>query len=306
MEAATAGHVQRARHFTLQHRLAPAPLRHEPRDRAQEALGIGVARRVEDLPAGADLDDLAEVHYRDAIRHVPHHRQLVRDEQHGQPELVAQVLQQVQDLRLDRNVERRHRLIQHQEARPHGECPREADPLALPAAEGAGAARGVLGGEPDDAQQPSHLGLDLIVGADGVEAQDLGQRAADGEAWIERGIRILEDHLHVPAKRLQLARAERSEVLAHEPDAPAGRSIQPQQRASERRLAAAALADQTERLVPPDGEADTVHCADHGPRPPPDDIGEAAPRGERHREVLDLDQHLLGSAGERRISQAGW
>ena len=130
-----------------------------------------------------------------------------------------------------------------------------------------------------------------------MKAQDLGQSTADSEAWIERGIGVLEDHLRMPAQRPQLAPAERREVQAHEPNAPARRGIQPQERAAERRLATAALADQTERLVPRDRQADTIHCADHDPTLAPDDVGEAAPRGERYCEVLNLDQHLLGRAG---------
>ena len=58
-----------------------------------------------------DLDHLAEVHHRDAVADVPHHRQIVGDEQVRQPELVLQVREQVEDLRLDRHVERRHRLV---------------------------------------------------------------------------------------------------------------------------------------------------------------------------------------------------
>ena len=143
-----------------------------------------------------------------------------------------------------------------------------------------------------------------------MKAQDLGQSTADSEAWIERGIGVLEDHLHMPAQRPQLAPAERREVQAHEPNAPAGRGIQPQERAAERRLATAALADQTERLVPPDGQADSIHRADHYPRPAPDDVGEAAARRERHREILDLDEHFLGRAGSaacpRPSSQLGY
>ena len=45
------------------------------------------------------------------------HRQVVRDEQVGQAELVLQVHQQVDDLRLHRHVERRHRLVADDQAR---------------------------------------------------------------------------------------------------------------------------------------------------------------------------------------------
>ena len=61
--------------------------------------------RVE-LVAGGHLDDLAQVHHGDAVGDVAHDGEVVRDEQVGQAELVLEVLQQVDDLRLDRDVER--------------------------------------------------------------------------------------------------------------------------------------------------------------------------------------------------------
>ena len=50
-------------------------------------------------------------------------------------EPLLQVLQQVDDLRLDRDVERGDRLVEHQEARGHGQRARDSDPLALAAGE---------------------------------------------------------------------------------------------------------------------------------------------------------------------------
>mgnify|MGYP000902678350 CR=1 FL=1 len=53
-----------------------------------------------------ELDDPAQVHDRDAVRDLPDDRQVVRDEDVGDPELVLQVLEQVDDLRLNGDVER--------------------------------------------------------------------------------------------------------------------------------------------------------------------------------------------------------
>jgi hypothetical protein len=58
-----------------------------------------------------DLDDLAEIHHGDAVGDVLHDRQVVRDEDVGEAEAGLQVAQQVDDLRLDRHVERRDRLV---------------------------------------------------------------------------------------------------------------------------------------------------------------------------------------------------
>ena len=61
--------------------------------------------------AVADLHDAPEVHHRDAVGDVPHHREVVRDEDVGQPEVALQVGEQVDDLRLDGDVERGDRLV---------------------------------------------------------------------------------------------------------------------------------------------------------------------------------------------------
>jgi hypothetical protein len=95
------------------------------------------------------FDDLAEVHHRHARGDVLHHRQVVSDKDIGQAEAPLQVLQQVDDLRLDRDVERRHRLVADDELRLDRERARDADALALAAGEFVRIALRVLGGEAD-------------------------------------------------------------------------------------------------------------------------------------------------------------
>ena len=104
--------------------------------------------RVEGLAIG-DLDDAAEVHHGDAVRHLAHDRQVVGDEDVGDAELVLQVLQQVDDLRLDRHVERRHRLVADHDLGTQGDGAGDADALSLAAGELVGVAVVVLGVEPD-------------------------------------------------------------------------------------------------------------------------------------------------------------
>jgi hypothetical protein len=60
---------------------------------------------VEGLAIG-QLHHPAEIEHQDAVADVPHDRQVVADEQKGQPELALQPHQQIDDLRPDRDVER--------------------------------------------------------------------------------------------------------------------------------------------------------------------------------------------------------
>src|ERR1700677_2679529 len=71
----------------------------------EQGARIGMTRVGVDFVAGGDLDDLAQVHNRDALTNVLDHAQVVRDKEIGQLEVVLQVLEQIDDLRLNRNVE---------------------------------------------------------------------------------------------------------------------------------------------------------------------------------------------------------
>ena len=52
------------------------------------------------------LDDPAEVHHRDVVGEMLDDRQVVRDEQVRDVPLLLQIIEQIEDLRLDRNVQR--------------------------------------------------------------------------------------------------------------------------------------------------------------------------------------------------------
>ena len=75
------------------------------------------------------LDDLAGVHDRDAVAHLGDDAQVVGDEDDRRPGLVAQVAHQVEDLGLDRHVERGRRLVGDEQLRLAGERHRDHDAL---------------------------------------------------------------------------------------------------------------------------------------------------------------------------------
>ena len=77
----------------------------------------------------------------------------------------------------------------------------------------------------------------------------LSDDARDAPARIERGIRILEHHLHAPARRSRLRREGTAQILAIEQDAAGVGCSKPDQKFRNRALAAAALADQGDELV---------------------------------------------------------
>ena len=282
-----------------------------------------------ELVGGRKLDDLAQIHHRDAVADVAHDREVVGDEQVGQPEVRLEVFEQVDDLRLDRHVERRDGLIGHDEGGLHGERAGDADPLPLAARELVRVAAGEVGVEPDGFEQLAHP----LLAASALQTVDhhrLRHDAAHAHARVQRGVGVLEDHLHLPPVGAQIAPRERGQIdrtaaggrgrivvavrvgavvtavlvrVRHdvagvarrgEQDIAGGGAVELQDRAPGGRLAAARLADEAERLALADRERDAVHGLDVG-----DLALEQQAGGDRevHLEVLHFEQGVLVRLG---------
>jgi hypothetical protein len=95
-----------------------------------------------------------------------------------------------------------------------------------------------------------------------VDPERLGDDLAHGHPRVQRGVRILEDDLDLAPDRPHLTPLEARDVAAVEEDRAGRRLEQLDDRAPERRLAAARLADDAERLALADGKVDPVDCAD--------------------------------------------
>ncbi len=196
---------------------------------------------------------------------MPHDREVVRDDHVRQAEFPLEVVQQVHHLGLDRHIERGDRLVGHDQPRVERERAGDTDALTLTAGELVRIAVVVLGVEPDHLQHPLHFLLDPALGLDALEPEGSADDRADGVPRVQRRVRVLEDHLHVPAHRTHSAHPEVSDVLALELDLAAGRFEQPGDQPPHRRLAAAGLAHDAQRLAGLDLEVeavDRVHGAD--------------------------------------------
>ena len=141
------------------------------------------------------------------------------DEDERQPELALQLAQQVEDLRLDRHVERGDRLVGDDQLRLQRERARDADALALAAGELVRVAVVVLGVEPDDVHQLLDAALALALALlHPVDHERLADDRADRLARVQRRVRVLEDHLHLAAQRLELCAVRVRDLLAVEAD----------------------------------------------------------------------------------------
>ena len=173
-----------------------------------EMLGVGVLRRGEDLARRAALDDLAVIHDADPVGHLAHDAEIVGDQQHRHVELVLELEQQVEDLRLDGDVERGGRLVGDQQVGLVGERHGDHHPLPLAARE---LVR--IGLEPalrDRRCRPSSSRSSTRSRAarsdmPAMDLQHLADLLLDRVQRVERGHRLLEDHRDLVAP--DLARA---------------------------------------------------------------------------------------------------
>ena len=168
--------------------------------RLQQQPGIRVLRRTEKLGGAGHLDDLPGVHQRHPLRHAGHHRQIVRDQEQAHALLALQLLEQFQDLRLDRDIERGGRLIGHQKSRLGRQGDGDHHPLLLPTAH---AKRVVvdapLGLGDANAPQPfDGLRSGLRAAQRRVRLDRLGDLIPHPHDRVQAGGRLLEDHADAP------------------------------------------------------------------------------------------------------------
>ena len=225
---------------------APAAARSAPPTSARRCTGC--SGRAKKAAARRALDDLAEVHHRDVVADVLHHRHVVRDEEIGQAELALQPRQQVQDLRADRDVERRHRLVADHQLGVGGQRARDVDALALPARELVRKQVLLLGAQADGARTARPRGA---LRSSGVPTCIRSSGARTAAPARSRGFSDENGSWKMICSRV---RAWRSASPSSAPrsvspscDAAGGDRRQPHHRERGRRLAGARFADERQR-----------------------------------------------------------
>ena len=225
------------------------------RHRVEQASGVGVGRRPEESSRRRHLHEPPGIHHGHPIAGLGDDAQIVGHDhdRHAQP--VAQLEQQLQDLVLDRDVERRRRLVGQQQPRPARQRDRDHHALAHAARElvriVVEAARG--GRHAHLLQQLDRPLAPRPPAEVGVRAQVLVDLAMHGEDGIEGRHRLLEDHADLAAAHGPPGRLVHRHEVAPEPgrDAldPPGRPDQPHDRPQRHALPGARLADEPQHLA---------------------------------------------------------
>ena len=198
----------------------------------------------EELVRAAELDDDAEVHDRDAVGDVVDDAEVVGDEDVRQVEVVLQVVEQVDHLRLDRDVERGDRLVGDDQLRVQRQRACDADPLALPARELVRVAVDVIGRQPDHLEQLAAPARGSAR-ADPAGGSGTGPRGSARPACAGSATRTGPGRSSASRAGTGAARRFESDVMSVPPNStvPLVGCVQAHEQPAERRLAAARLAD---------------------------------------------------------------
>src|SRR5579863_1468442 len=209
----------------------------------QERLRIWMQRIFVKRVAIGKLNDLPDVHDGDARRDVADDREIVRDEQVRQPKLLLQIFEQIDDLRLNRDVERGDGLVGNDEFRPDRERTRNTDALTLSARKLVRIAVCMIRLKADHFQELLDALFRRFAFGNVVNLERFLDDGADRHARIETGIRILKDDLHLFAQRAQIGAGEMRDVTSTEFDRTFGRGRQAQNHAAGRRFPGTGFAD---------------------------------------------------------------
>ena len=144
-----------------------------------------MARLAEEHRRLRQLHHLAEIHHAHPVADEADDGEVVGDEEDAERVAALDRAQHVEDLRLDRHVERGHWLVGDQQLGIERERAGEADALALPAAELVGVALRVAGIEADRVQQLAHPLPELPPRHHAVRDERLGHDVEHRPARVE-------------------------------------------------------------------------------------------------------------------------
>src|SRR3984885_6633559 len=118
------------------------------------------------------------------------HTEIMADEQVGEVEFAAEIHEQVEDLRLNRDIQRGDRLVAHQKLGLYRERAGDADALALAAGKLVRIAPTIARIEAGAAKLCIEIPIQLAARDAAVDKRGLADDVLDAQAWIERGVGV--------------------------------------------------------------------------------------------------------------------
>src|SRR5690606_9840801 len=191
----------------------------------------------------------AQVHDGHAIGDMAHYAQVVADEHVSEVEVATQVHEKVENLGLDGDIQRGDGLVANEHGGLERQRARHPDSLTLPTRELMWVALAIARIQPHLFQQPAHVLVSFGAAHQAMDERGLANDVPHSHAWVQRRIRILEDHLHRELVFAALCALQRCNVTATVQYAPGSRRDNPRQHTAQRGLAAAGFTDHRQHLA---------------------------------------------------------
>ena len=179
-------------------------------------MGVPLKKRV----TVGKLHDPAEVHDSHAVTDLVDDIQIVGDEDIGERELSLEFLKKIQNLRLDRYIQRGNRLVADDELRLQRKSTRDADTLLLAAGKLMRVAAEMVFLHSDKLQKPQDPSVYIDTFLHSVDEEGFSQDLANGSAGVKTGGRILKDHLRLLAHLFQLPVLHSGKLFAFQHNTP--------------------------------------------------------------------------------------
>ena len=214
------------------------------RHRIEQGLCIGMARRTEKRVTLSHLHHLAKIHHTYPVADMPYNGQVVCNEQISEPESVLEVHQEIDNLRLDRHIKSRNRLIANKQRRIKRQGAGYSDPLALTAGELVWITISHIRPQSDKAHQLINAAaIRTFVARKAMYSQRFADQLRHTSTRVQGSERILINHLNTAPERTHLPLCEPCEIFSVEPDRSCRERCHTKHRLRSSRFSAARLAD---------------------------------------------------------------
>ena len=177
----------------------------QPGDRVDQGAGVGVPRFQQYVIRSAAFDDFTLFHHDHPICDIGHDTKIMGYKNNRHATRAAQIFDQLENLCLGRDIQRRCRLIRNQDVRLQRQRHRDhhALPLATRKLEGIGPNRGLRIGDAHFIQQLQRPRAPFGPGKRAMGLEDLSDLGTHTHQGVQRAQGFLKDHRNAAATQLE-------------------------------------------------------------------------------------------------------
>ena len=139
---------------------------------------------MQDVAGRAFFDDAPQVHHGNPLAEIARHAQVVGNEDQRQAHFTTEAAQQIEQLRLHRDIQASDRLVGYDRSGLGRQRPCDGNPADLTTRELTREPIGHIGREPDLVEQRKNTRFDFGFGAQAMKPQGLSENRPNPHPWI--------------------------------------------------------------------------------------------------------------------------